>query len=314
VPTVPATGILNTNRPFVVSPRDFATPYIQTFSGMFQGDLGNGFLLDIGYVGNLGRQLPYSVSRTGLPGTGLAGLPAGQTAALISSAPGLNSNYNSMQVNVTKKFAAGLSLSGAYTYGKALDFGTNLLDPFRRATNYGPADWDRTHILSVSHDWRFPFYNKGWIGRVFADWEATGILRWATGTPYTVTADPTACACLGATAVPATFTGTAVTSFNGSASFDQASFGSPAAGTFGTLRRNAIRGPDMFVYNAALFRNFSVRENFKLELRWEVYNVTNTTNFVNPVSHFTSPGFGTAIGNINGLAGRQFQVAARLLF
>jgi len=314
VPTVPATGILATNRPFLVSPRDFATPYIETFSAMIQGDLGNGFLLDIGYVGNVGRQLPYSISQTGLPGSGIAGLIAGRTASLTTTAPGLTSNYNSLQVNLTKKFAAGLSFAGAYTYGKALDYGTNLLDPFSRTTNYGPADWDRTHILSVSHDWRFPFKKTGWVGRAVADWEVTGILRWATGTPYTVTADPLACGCLGATAVPATFTGTAGTSFNWSASFDPGSFRSPAAGTFGTLSRNSIRGPGMFVYNAALFRNFAVRENFKLELRGEVYNVTNTTNFVNPVPNFTSPGFGTAIGNINGLAGRQFQVAARLLF
>src|SRR5207248_1739737 len=154
-------------------------PYLQTFSAMVQGDLGNGFLLDIGYVGNVGRQLPFSTTQTGLPGSGLTAQIAARTARLIETGTGLTSNYNSLQVNLTKRFAAGLSFAGAYTYGKALDYGFNLLDPFSRSNNYGPADWDRTHILSVSHDWRLPFKGEGWVGRAVADWEITGILRWA---------------------------------------------------------------------------------------------------------------------------------------
>lgn len=316
VPTVPTPGITAPNQPFIVSPRDVNTPYIESYTGMVQGDLGNGFLLDLGYVGNMGRQLPYTFPQIGLPGSGTTGQPAGRTAALIYSQTGLNSNYNSLQVNLTKRFAAGLSFSGAYTYGKALDYGTTLLDPFSRANNYGPADWDRTHILSVSHDWRLPFYKTGLAGRILGDWEITGILRWATGTPYTVTASPLACGCLGATAVPAAFNSSVApqSSINGSATFNPGAFRSPAAGTFGNLSRNGFRGPDMFTYNTALFRNFAVGENFKLELRGEVYNLTNTTNPINPVANFTTPGFGTSIGNLDGLAGRQFQVGARLLF
>jgi carboxypeptidase family protein len=314
-PTIPASGTTAPNQPFIAGQRDVNTPYVQTYSGMIQGDAGNGFLLDVGYVGNRGRQLPFEITRTGLPGSGLTGQVANRTAALIQTGTGLNSNYNSLQVNLTKRFAAGLSFAGAYTYGKALDYGTNLLDPFNRGNNYGPADWDRTHILSVSHDWRLPFKKSGWVGRAVADWEITGILRWATGTPYTVTADPLACGCLGASAVPAAFNSSSSSAtINGSASFNPGSFASPAAGTFGNLSRNAFRGPDMFVYNAALFRNFSVRENIKLEFRGEAYNLTNTSNPMNPVSNFTTPGFGTSTGNIDALAGRQFQVAARILF
>jgi len=70
----------------------------------------------------------------------------------------------------------------------------------------------------------------------------------------------------------------------------------------------------MFVYNAALFRNFAITENVKLEFRGEAYNVTNSTNLANPVANSGMPGFGTSIGSVNGLAGRQFQVAARVLF
>ncbi|HEY3742222.1 MAG TPA: TonB-dependent receptor, partial [Bryobacteraceae bacterium] len=322
-PTVPASTGTNVaaNTPYLYGPRDFNTPYVQTFSAMIQGDLGNGFLLDVGYVGNVGRQLPYEAALTGQPGSGLSGLAfATRTANSYEIAPGLNSNYNSLQVNITKKFGAGLALTAAYAYSKALDDGFNLLDPYDRSNNYGPADWDRTHILSVTHVWQLPFgpgrghLTSGWAARAFGDWQLNGIFHWSTGSPFTVTADPLACACLGATAVPAMYTGSSFGSGVSGSSFNPNLFSTPMAGTFGTLSRNAFRGPDLQSYNAALFRNFTVNENIKLELRGEVYNLTNSANLQNPVSNIMSPGFGSSVGNINGMAGRQFQVAARILF
>jgi len=82
------------------------------------------------------------------------------------------------------------------------------------------------------------------------------------------------------------------------------------AGTFGSQGRNSFRGPDLFSYDASLFRNFSVGETFKLELRGEAYNVTNTTNYTAPQSTFGSPNFGTATRTFNGVGGRQFPVGA----
>jgi hypothetical protein len=111
-----------------------------------------------------------------------------------------------------------------------------------------------------------------------------------------------------------TFTGSGAGAINGAGSFNTGLFSTPTAGSFGTLSRNDFRGPDFFVYNAALFRNFAIREKVKLELRGEAYNITNTFNPGNPVANLTSPAFGSTLGTIDGLAGRQFQVAARLLF
>jgi len=320
-PTVPASAATAPNLPYRVGQRSVSTPYLQTYSAMLQGDLGNGFLLDVGYVGNVGRQLPYSLNHFGQPGSGIAGLnlPVGRTALYNQFDSGLTSNFNSMQVNLTKRFAAGLSLSGAYTWGKALDYGGAMLDPYSRSANYGPADWDRTHILTVSHDWRLPFgvrgthFKTGLAARMLGDWEMTGILRWATGNPYSVTADPLACACFGVGSVPVSFNQSG-SGFNGASSFDPTQFSSSAPGTFGAFSRNGFRGPDMFTYNAALFRNFAINENIKFELRGEVYNLTNTTNLANPIASFSQPGFGTTIGSANGMAGRQFQVAGRILF
>jgi len=310
------------NQPFFVGSADAQTPYVQTYSLMIQTDMGNGFLLDAGFAGNTGRQLPFSRSlNVALPGTGIAGLPFGsfnRTAQTEYRSTGLNSNYNSLQVNLTKRFAAGLAVAGAYTYGKALDYGFNQVNPFDTRSNYGPADWDRKHILAMSHMWRLPFgpgssnFTSGPAAWLVGNWELNGLLHWATGNPFSVTADSLACACPGLGAQRAVFNGAG--SIDGQANFDPSQFSLAAAGTVGSQSRNGFRGPDLFSYDVSLFRNFAVKENLKLELRGEAYNVTNTTNFVNPQSTFGSPSFGRANRTFNGVGGRQFQVGARMLF
>ena len=323
VPAVPSTvGTTAPNVPFNTGSLDAQTPYVQTYSLMVQTDLGNGFLLDLGYVGNTGRHLPFSRAlNAAMPGSGLAGLPLtafNRGAQTDYRSTGLNSNYNSAQVNLTKRFAAGLAIAGAYTYGKALDYGFQQANPFDTRSNYGPADWDRRHILAVSHMWRLPFgqgrrlAGSGPVAGILGNWELNGLLHWATGTPYSVTADSLACDCPGLFTQPAQFSG--VTRMNGDANFDAAQFSLAPAGTIGSQSRNSFRGPELFSYDAALFKNFAVRENFRLELRAEAYNVTNTANYVNPQSMFGSPNFGRSIRTFNGVGGRQFQVGARLLF
>ncbi|MBY0502789.1 MAG: TonB-dependent receptor [Bryobacteraceae bacterium] len=314
---------LNANQPLSVDVNSGSrTPYVQTYSFMVQGDLGNGFLLDIGYVGNGVRQLPYSAElNAALPGTGTAGLPfasLARTAALTGRGNGLNSSYNALQVNLTKRFGAGLAIAGAYTFGKSLDNGFDQINPFSRSNNRGPADWDRKHILAISHLWQLPFgpgsayFREGWAAQVLGSWQLNGILRWATGTPYSVFADPLSCNCPGVTAVRAV--GAQDLMINGQSSFDPAAFSSVTPATFGNAGRNLFRGPDYFNYDISVFRSFPVRESINFELRAEAYNVTNSTNLANPFGLIGSFSGGSSVRTVNNNFGRQFQLGGRLLF
>jgi len=51
-------------------------------------------------------------------------------------------------------------------------------------------------------------------------------------------------------------------------------FGTP----FGNSTRNSLRGPRLNQLNASLFKNINIRENLKLQLRAEAYNVLNHPN------------------------------------
>lgn len=78
-----------------------------------------------------------------------------------------------------------------------MDTGDDLVNPFDRNANYARSDYDRRHILAVSHVWNLPFgagspyASPAPAAHILGDWELNGVLRWATGTPSTCR--PTRC-------------------------------------------------------------------------------------------------------------------------
>jgi hypothetical protein len=62
----------------------------------------------------------------------------------------------------------------------------------------------------------------------------------------------------------------------------------PAAGTAGTAGRNAFYGPGFWNVNLAIYKNFPVKEELRVQFRSEFFNVFN-----HPVMQLDSP---TALG------------------
>ena len=77
-----------------------------------------------------------------------------------------------------------------------------------------------------------------------------------------------------------------------------ACFGRPNnAGDIGNLSRNFVRRPSTFNNDIAIFKNIKLGENREIQLRWEVYNIFNHTNFSDIFSalSFTPDGAVTAL-------------------
>jgi hypothetical protein len=338
LPMVPAAATgLATNRTLYYSPSTMRDPYVQFYNFGIQRDLTHNILAEVAYVGNLSRDLPYTWNtNAALPGTGLAGLPYapfGRTADTFLRGTGFNSNYNALQINLTKRYSAGLSFSLAYTFSKALDYYGAGLSPFLNnlnpRANYGPADFDRTQVLTFSHNFRLPFgagtryLNKGIVGRILGPWELDGIYRYATGAPFTPVGSDALCACPGNTPV-ASFGGGAeslgTTGFPGLAGFPfpfvlrTSGYAQPAFGTLGSIGRNSIRGQNFTNYDLALSRSFVFVEQTRLDLRAEAYNLANSANFGIPAVNITSANFGRAWTTAPGLGARTVQFALRLIF
>jgi hypothetical protein len=330
---LPPTSNVAPNGPFNVMLNSTAeVGYVQHFNAQIEQEFVDGIVLGIGYQGELGRHLPYNYQlNQGLPGTGLAGLPLagiGRTASTLAYTNGLTSNYNALQVNLTKRMAHGLQFQGAYTWSKALNYTTEsgmLLNPFNLRSNYGPADYDQTHMLTIAHVWDLPFgtgtqhMNHGIVGQILGNWAINGVFTWASGQPFSVYANPLFFGGPNGT-VLANINGSVQTtdtrSLNGSFFANPAVFAPPAAGSFGNQSRNFLRAPGFKNYNFSLFKTFAFMEHYKLELRGEAYNLTNSPHYMNLQTNINAGEFGTfnSLGNGLDTLGRQVDVAIRLIF
>ena len=104
--------------------------------------------------------------------------------------------------------------------------------------------------------------------------------------------------------------------------FNPAAFAKPAAGSFGKLGRDALHGPGFGSVNFSIFKNVPINERVRAQLRMEVFNLMNRTNWANPTVAQTSASFGQltstkAAASAPGLGfgePRNVQLAFKLIF
>lgn len=141
---------------------------------------------------------PSSLSPSAVPFIGFVPNPAGGAIDLMVN--DANYNYNSLQMEVRRRFANGLYFQANYTYSKnltnAIGTGANLFEPYLDNNNkeleYSRADFDLTHVFSFNGIYQLPFgkdkmfLNQGGLAdKIFGGWELAGIMQWTSGAPIT---------------------------------------------------------------------------------------------------------------------------------
>jgi hypothetical protein len=79
----------------------------------------------------------------------------------------------------------------------------------------------------------------------------------------------------------------------------------PGTRHFGDLGRNALRGPSYKQWDFAIYKNTSITERLKLQLRAEIFNLLNHPNFANPVLPNWIADAGAAGFALNGAGNRE---------
>jgi hypothetical protein len=85
--------------------------------------------------------------------------------------------------------------------------------------------------------------------------------------------------------------------------FNPAAFTVRHDGTFGTSGRNIFQGPPDFNIDSSLAKNWSIRERYKLQFRFEFFNATNHPVMANPDNTAGDANFGKINGGNGGLGG-----------
>ncbi len=307
-PGVPIFGSTTPTPPFGVFAvsQNFRTPYVQNFNLNIQRELSKSTILQVGYVGNLGRKLPVLLDiNQPVVTNGVAVRPYAtaypQLGTIDEAESVANSEYNSLQVSLRQRLWKGLSATGNYTWGHAIDDtsavrNTVPTDSYDLTFQRGSSTFDVRQVFTsfISYDvpqlgTRLPRLTKGW--------QLNSLLTFSTGQPINILAgtnvsgtgenqdrvnvvgDPFA-------NVPVLTNTTAVQYFN------PAAFAKPAAGTFGNIGRDALYGPGFGSVDFSVFKKTRITERISAEFRVEIFNLFNRTNWANPNVTFSSSSFG----------------------
>jgi hypothetical protein len=312
---------------------ELRTPYIHQYTANVQWEFAKDFLLEAGYVGSKGTKLLQVITLNQPVYNRAANLftaPLGTALSVQKNVAGgiqqvqssSNSDYNSLQLSVTKRFSRGLQFLSAYTYGKSNDYysgGTiNELfavagDQFNWKTNYGPSDFDRRHRFVTSFVYDLPkLVSESSSARVVLNnWQLNGILTLQTGTPYSIV-DIVGNNIIQRANFASGFTGSVETSgstqerLNGFFNINAfvasrpfvlsgTSLGTPTNtnfdpnNPFGNTLRNSLYGPGQKNMDFSVVKFIPITERVRGEFRTEFFNLFNWANFANPNNNVAVP-------------------------
>jgi hypothetical protein len=243
--------------------------------------------------------------------------------------------YHGVYAKLQQRLSHGLSYLVSYTRSKLVDdassvFDASILtgpvanfpvaDSFNRKLERDYSTGDIPHVLVASAVWDLPFgagrraRAGGVIGALVNDWTLTAVLTLQSGRPVAVTQTTNNNAFAGfGTQRPNLAGDPTLPADERSVDrwFNTGAFAPAPAFTVGTSSRNPVRGPGFRNLDLAVMRSVPLSGTKALELRAEVFNLTNTPHFQAPNTTVGSPGFGTitAAGDP-----RVVQLAVKFLF
>jgi hypothetical protein len=320
----------------------FHRGYVESWNATVQRDVGLGFNVQAAYVGSRGirQTVNQNINASG-PGGGNTGRALyakfGRISNITYHTPFDTTEYDGLQMQATRRVGSAL-LGVSYTYSKSFSWGDdtdsgltwNWVPMLRR--NRAVAGFDRTQNLQFYGNYELPFgrkhamANKGVLAAVAGGWQLNWILSRMSGTPFTVGSSGTSVNTQGNTqtadqvkADVALLGGHGV----GQSYFDPLAFKAVTDVRFGSSGRNLLRGPGLFNLDGSLFRNFKMTERFGLQVRMEMFGVTNTPQFANPGATVSSMTL-NADGSVKALNGyteitsasgeRNIRFAAKITF
>jgi hypothetical protein len=244
--------------------------------------------------------------------------------------PSQQTNYNSLQTSLKQRLSKGLLFNVNYTWGKALGYtGGDIGQGFNGDTyggiedfwavkiERGPNAGDITHNFSANWVYEVPtfFATSNAAKHILGGWQVSGIWRSQTGQPIQITqtggrpdlvdinnAINTQCCSYGNIQWlnPAAFQLVPVVQASG------------RTARRGEMNVAALRGPGLWNLDLSIGKNVSLTENRKLELKADLSNALNHTEYFSSLgTNLSGVGFGRLTA---ARSPRTIQVQARIAF
>ena len=257
-----------------------------------------------------------------------------------------DSSYNALQVDVNRRFSAGLTLRGVYTFSKVLDDGDSLnattsgggpalaSNPFNLHSDWGLGTFDVRHVAVINASYALPVGHgklllgdaHGLANNLVGGWTVNSIVTLQGGFPFSpqLSYNPSG---NGDTRNPVrpfknpAFTGPIILGAPGKW-FDPNAFLAPAnvpsnLGFYGDVGRDTLIGPGLATWDFSVLKDTRIRERLNLQFRSEIFNLLNRANFNQPNAVvFTPSGVSPTAGVITSTSttSRQVQFGLKMLW
>jgi hypothetical protein len=221
-----------------------------------------------------------------------------------------NSWYHGFQLEAERRFTRNLGFGMAYTFSKTTDTSTSFIEVLPNAYDASfmnaISGLHRAHVFNFRYIYDLPFLRtrEGALGKALGGWRISGVTFFQSGAPLSAgwRAEDRAGVGPGSGNQPWNISGSPIIpgnqrAFSNSLAdsnfwFDPTVFSRADAGTFGNVGRNVVIGPGFQSWDLAIFKDFRVAEQGRLQFRGEIYNLPNHPNWSNPVTDPASGSFG----------------------
>jgi carboxypeptidase family protein len=296
-----------------------------------QHELSRGTVIEVGYIGNIGRHLTandFSINQVPAalisPGDtqALRPFPQFSNVTLINPSIG-KSSYHGAFVRVEKRFSAGFSLLAHYTKSRFMDdvesaneYGVtgSYMDQYHRELDWAKSATDVPDHFVLTAMYEVPAFGRGVVGAILGGWRFSALETLQSGPPFTViTAANTTNAFPAGALRPNLVGNPELPSSERTLShwFNTAAFVNPANFTFGNSPRSVLRGPGLATLDATVEKTIALGAGVTFDVRAEAYNVLNRANFNLPGVTLGAADFGVIS---SARPARTVQLGARLSF
>lgn len=326
-------------------PLDVRLPRSMAYNFTVQHQLTSTLAVDAAYVGNVGRHVfagdgPDINVNTPAFVPGVANTNQrrpffnrfGWTQDILLYCNCATNRYDSLQINVDKRYSFGTVIGAHYTYqvGEG-DDGDGYTFLYNRPLGRGNRDNLQRSIFSATVNAEIPFGKGRRFGnnmnRVFdallGGWAANGITYYTSGRPFTPNIGDFPSGTVRPNAGPGGRPDEGDVSpyegaLGGREQYFKGGLGSafllPANNTFGNYPIRSLFGPRFINQDLSIFKSFRITESARFQLRAEAFNVFNHTNLGQPNDNVTNPEAGRITSLGNGAEMRRLQFGARIDF
>jgi Carboxypeptidase regulatory-like domain/TonB dependent receptor len=298
--------------PFSLNP-DNVTPYTTQWNVNVQHQFLRTYLVEVAYTGSAGRKLwkRYNMNQ---PSEGTTPLPERLPfphfdPVILTSSNDAYSDFNGISFRIDKRYSGGLFFSGFYQNSKMTDNNSGQAESndtafrWNKDADFSLSRYHQRHRSSITFGYELPFgptkpwlANGGVMAGILGGWQVSGAVRMQSGVPFTIT-------------------GSALQNLGGFVPnrmnfapgregdkgrlddptqarwFDPAAYQLPPAGFQGTAGRNTLIGPAYRRTDLSVARQLRI-SGATVDLRGEIFNLLNTTNFGNPAANISNTSAG----------------------